>query len=260
MKKNKEKSEVLFDSFYRAQYGDRWDSLKEALTKDKDTMMEIPDLLSPYYLDSVSYRTADLLPIKPGMKVLDMCAAPGGKTLVLLKKLKGDGLLISNDRSPERRERLRKTISQSLTEEERAISKVTGFDASSWGVYEENVYDAILLDAPCSSERHVINDKKHLEIWSESRPKRLAILQYSMLSSALIAAKKDSYILYSTCSINKNENEKVIEKLFKRHGDAVEEIRLDYGERQEYGTLVLPDKSCGEGPMYACLLKVSKHS
>lgn len=260
MKKNKEKSEVLFENFYREEYGERWATLKEALSKDKDTMMEIPDLLTPYYLDTVSYRTADLLPIEPGMNVLDMCAAPGGKTLVLAKKLKGNGMLISNDRSPERRERLRKTISQSLTEEERSIIKITGFDASAWGVYEENIYDAILLDAPCSSERHVINDRKHLDMWSESRPKRLAILQYSMLSSALIAAKNDSYILYSTCSINKKENEMVIEKLFKRHEDEVSEIKIDYGENQKYGTIVLPDRSGGEGPMYACLLRVHKHN
>lgn len=260
MKRNKEKNEVLFDNFYRALYATRWDSLKEALSKDKETMMEIPDLLTPYYLDSVSYRTADLLPVKPGMNVLDMCAAPGGKTLVLAKKLHGSGMLVSNDRSPDRRERLRKTINQSLTEEERSIIKVTGFDASAWGVYEKNMYDAILLDAPCSSERHVINDQKHLDMWSESRPKRLAIMQYAMLSSALIAAKEDSYILYSTCSINKNENQKVIEKLFKRHGDEVREVKIDYGESQEYGTIVLPDTGSGEGPMYACLLKINKHN
>ncbi len=258
MKKAKEKSDVLFDKYYKGQYGDRWEALKEALLLEKDTMVEIPGLLTPYYLDNISYKTADSLPVSEGMKVLDMCAAPGGKTLVIAKKLKGKGELVSNDRSPDRRERLRKAISSSLSEEEKSIIRVTGFDASAWGVYEKGVYDAILLDAPCSSERHVINDRKHLDIWSESRPKRLSILQYSMLSSALIASKDEGYILYSTCSINKNENERVIEKLFKRHGEEIEEIALPFGEKLQYGSIVLPDISGGEGPMFACLLKVRK--
>lgn len=77
MKKAKEKSDVLFDKYYKGQYGERWEALKEALLLEKDTMIEIPDLLTPYYLDNISYKTADSLPVSEGMKVLDMCAAPG---------------------------------------------------------------------------------------------------------------------------------------------------------------------------------------
>ena len=256
-KKNKLSGKDLFDEYYSIQYGDRWPVLREYLKEDKDSMVSIPGLKEPYYLDQSSMETADSLPVSEGMTVLGMCAAPGGKTLILAKKLRGKGKLVSNDRSPDRRLRLNKVISSSLTDEERAIIRITGFDSSSWGVYEKDIYDAILLDAPCSSERHVINDDSHLAIWSPNRPKRLAITQYAMLSSALIAAKPGGYILYSTCSINENENEKVIEKLFKRHSNEVSEISVDisYGEKRAHGMIVLPDTSAGRGPMYLCLLK-----
>lgn len=247
---------IRFEDYYREIYKERWDALKASLLEKKDTQIEIPGLASPYYVDEASYLTAGLLPITEGMNVLDMCAAPGGKTLVLALKLNGTGTLTSNDRSPDRRARLRKSISDCLTEKDRANIRVTGFDASSWGVYEKDAYDAILLDAPCSSERHVMLDEKHLSIWSPSRPKRLAVLQYAMLSSALLAARSGAYILYSTCSINPEENNEVIAKLSKRHAGEVEEIETDLiGEKQEYGKLVLPDYAEGRGPMYACLLR-----
>lgn len=256
-KRNSLTGEQKFNNYYSNLYNDRWDVLKDALLKQKESSIAIPNLESPYYLDKASFDTASLLPIQKGMTVLDMCAAPGGKSLVLAKKLEGDGLLISNDRSPDRRERLKKVINDCLSEKERNIIKITGYDASSWGVYEKDLYDAILLDAPCSSERHVLNSPEHLSIWSESRPKRLSILQYAMLSSALLAAKNGGYILYSTCSINVKENQSVIEKLVKKHPSEIEFIEIDIpgSEKLSFGNIVLPDKANGRGPMYACLMR-----
>ena len=119
------------------------------------------------------------------------------------------------------------------------------------------MYDRILLDAPCSSERHVLNDEKHLSIWSPSRPKRLSVEQYALLSSAFLTVKNGGYILYSTCSVNPGENEGVIAKLFKKHKDEVEEIKciLPNSEEREYGLMLMPDKAGGIGPMYACLIR-----
>lgn len=255
-KKKNENGAVRFEEYYLNLYKERWAELKKALLLVKETQVSIPGLQSPYYVDEASLLTAMLLPVEPGMNVLDMCAAPGGKTLVLATKLNGIGSLTSNDSSPERRTRLRKSISECLSQEQSKIIRVTGFDAASWGVYEKDAYDAILLDAPCSSERHVINDIKHLGIWSPSRPKRLSILQYSMLSSALLAAKHGGYILYSTCSINAGENCDVISKLFLRHPEEIEELDISIeGEKLEHGKIILPDKYGGRGPMYACLIR-----
>ncbi len=246
-----------FDEFYREQYGPRWEELKGAMLSAIDDKTTIAGLLEPYFMDRTSIETAMLLPIEEGLSVLDMCAAPGGKSIVIASQLKGSGRLVSNDRSPDRRGRMRKAFESSLPETWRSNIVITGHDASKWGVYEKDAYDRILLDAPCSSERHVINSPEHLSQWSASRPRRLQALQFSMLSSALLALRKGGMILYSTCSINKGEDEDIIARLMRKHPDEVRErpVSLEYGEKREYGCMVLPDRSGGRGPMYAALLE-----
>ena len=255
-KNNKQDSSFLFDEYYSEIWKNRWPRLKEALKEEKNTQVSINETNPPYWLDEASLLTASLLPVSPSSAVLDMCAAPGGKSLVLAKATGKNGFLTANDRSPDRRERLRKVL-YSLREDIRPEIRITGFNAESWGVYEKDAYDYVLLDAPCSSERHVLNDEKYLSQWSPSRPKRLAVSQYAMLSSALMAVKVGGYILYSTCSINPGENEEVIQKLFKRHPLEVEESTdiPSWAERRKHGAMVLPDTSGGKGPMYFCLLK-----
>ena len=250
-------AKLTFDEFYSAQYGDRWEELKEAMLSEEEDKTSPEGLAEPYYMDRTSIETASLLPVKEGDNVLDMCAAPGGKTIILLLKLNGSGRLVSNDRSMDRRERMRKAVAASVPENLRASHLITGHDASRWGLYEKEAYDAVLLDAPCSSERHVIQSPEHLGQWSPSRPKRLQALQYSMLTSAMLALKKDGVLLYSTCSINSGEDEDIISRFMKRHPDEAEEIdiSLEHGEKRSHGVIVLPDRSGGRGPMYAALLR-----
>lgn len=246
-----------FDAYYLAIWQDRWPAIKASFKLEKENVSLSDKLLQPYMLDEASIIVASALPIEENDRVLDMCAAPGGKTLSLALRLTKHGILISNDRSPDRRIRLKNVIKDHLPEDIASKITVTGHDASSWCLYEKDTYDKILLDAPCSSERHVYNDLKYLGMWSSARPKALAIKQYSMLSSALICVKPGGMILYSTCSINPKENEENIAKLFKKHPDEVEEIPLiDFnGERCSYGYRIMPDTSYGTGPMYCCLIK-----
>lgn len=255
-KKTKESGEERFEEYYSALYGLRWPSLRASLLEDEREKVSPEGLKNPYYMDYSSLVTASLLPVKPGMKILDMCAAPGGKSLVLALALRGSGSLTSNDRSPERRRRMRDVFSLCLPDDSVSV-RITGFNAGSWGLYEKNEYDCVLLDAPCSSERHVMKDPKYLSLWSPSRPKRLMTEAYAMLSSALMAVREGGYILYSTCSINRGENEDVIKKLFSRHKDEVEEMdcTVDNSEALEYGRIILPDTAEGLGPMYSCLLR-----
>ncbi len=255
-KKNKENGEERFDAYYFNLYQDRWPRLKEALLEESGDKISPEGLKTPYYMDKASIMTASLLPVTPSSTVLDMCAAPGGKSLVIALKMDGKGLLVSNDRSPDRRRRMRDVFSSCLGEKSQII-KITAYNAESWGVYEKDMYDSILLDAPCSSERHVIWDKKYLSQWSQTRPRRLEISQYAMLSSALLAVKENGYILYSTCSINSGENEEIIAKLVERHGSEVEiiETKIENAEKRKFGSIILPDRASGLGPMYSCLIK-----
>jgi len=254
--KNKVSRAEAFDSFYREIWGGRWDGLKEALLSERTPAMFTDGLAKPYALDKASVLVSSLMPLSGGLDVLDMCAAPGGKSLCLLSRMDG-GSFVANDRSRERKIRLGQVLSDHLPEDKRSLVRTTCSDASKIGLREKEAYDRILLDAPCSSERHVLSSEKHMAMWSINRPKRLAIEQYSLLSSAAMALRKGGYILYSTCSVNPAEDELVIEKLFKRHGEEFleVEISLPCAEKRQHGILILPDTADNMGPLYACLLR-----
>ncbi len=246
-----------FDTHYSAIYQERWEGLKEALLQPTNPIAHADGLLQPYFLDEGSLIVASLLPVKPGQTLLDMCAAPGGKSLTLAKALAGEGLLVLNDRSSERRSRLKRVVETHLPPSLREIVKITSHDGRKWGLYEQEFYDGILIDAPCSSERHLLQNPKLLKKWSPSRGKRLAIDQFAFLAAALEAVKIGGYLLYSTCSINPIENEEVLAKLFKRRPSRFSEIPLevDVGERRPYGYAILPDRAQGMGPLYFALLR-----
>ncbi len=261
-KSEKEKLELerrrdSFEKFYTDIYGDRWQALKEALLRESTPVGFSENLVKTYYLDRASILVASLLPLKAGDNVLDMCAAPGGKTLVLASRLRGEGNITANDRSRDRRARLDQVIAEHIPLSWQSTISTTNHDASRWGLYEKDAYDAILLDAPCSSERHVIQSDKHMAMWSVSRPKRLAIEQFALLAAALDAAKSGAYILYSTCSINSEEDEKVIEKLLSRREGLVEvvPIELEEAEARPFGLIILPDRADNLGPLYCCLMR-----
>ncbi len=259
MAKRKEKVEgkILFDSYYSQLYQERWETLKQALLVEKQPIAFSEHLIKPYYLDEASVIAAKMLGVEDSDAVLDMCAAPGGKTLVLASLLKEGGTLVSNDRSSERRRRLKLVIAQHLDEQTQQRITVTAHDATKWSLYEKDAYDRILLDAPCSSERHVLTDPKALAMWTPARPKHLAITQFAMLASALEAVKVGGYILYSTCSINPMENEEVVEKLFTRRQGRAACIPTSnsFTEQRSYGSIVMPDAQEGKGPLYFCLLR-----
>ncbi|MBP5161419.1 MAG: RsmB/NOP family class I SAM-dependent RNA methyltransferase [Spirochaetales bacterium] len=259
----KASGEERFEQYYGEIYGNRWAVLREALLKETNPVSLSDKLIEPYYMDKASILAASMLPISENNSVLDMCAAPGGKTLSIALRLNGKGRLISNDRSASRRNRLISVLDTCLSPELRSVVKVTGHDSTTWSLHERDAYDRILLDAPCSSERHVLTDRKALAIWSPNRPKQLAIQQFAMLAAALDAAKDGAYILYSTCSICPLENEMIIEKLQKKREGLFEEVDLkdlhpelnDSAESLSHGYIVLPDVQDGAGPLYFCLIR-----
>lgn len=171
------------------------------------------------------------------------------------------GELIANELSAPRRARLRETMADYLPTQ--LSIRVTGFDGSKWGLHEAEAFDRILLDAPCSGERHQL--QAGITEWSEKTTKRLAIRQYALLASAWMALKPGGRLVYSTCSISPAENDAVIAKLLKRKSGEVgianavgstwsePEWRLMI-ETTEHGFLVLPDRSNGAGPIFFAVL------
>lgn len=246
-----------FDTYYQKIWGERWEPLKKAFLKEPEYCALSEGLLKPYFMDRASQFPAKALDAKPGDNILDMCAAPGGKTLLLASAKGESGLIIANDKSLYRRNRLRSVINEHLPEKIRKSVKITGYDASSWGLFEKELYDKILLDAPCSSERHLLASPKYLAQWTPARTKQLAVRQFAMLAAALDAVKSGGKIVYCTCSVSPLENDGIIEKLYKKRKGLFEiERDAEYGgEESRYGIQFLPDRS-GAGPIfYAIIIK-----
>lgn len=237
---------AAFERTYAALFGPRWPALRAALVEPAAPVPLSDGLLQPYWLDAASVRAARALQVAPGHRVLDLCAAPGGKTLVLALALDGEGLLVSNDRSPERRRRLRAVLDQHLPPRLRSTVTVTGHDGSRWGLREPQGYDRVLLDAPCSSERHVLASPPHLALWSPARPRNLAHQGLALLCAAFDALRPGGLLVYSTCAVNPAENEAVVESLGRKRPGGFEVV-------EQVG--VQPDRDAGEGPLYWAVLR-----
>jgi len=245
----------LFEEFYSQIYQSRWESLKKSLLSGEEkTNRSCFNGYAHYYMDSASIRAVEALKVQPGDQVLDLCAAPGGKTLILAEMLHEKGSLVANELSRDRKIRLLKVIEEHVPQKFRELIQVTGFDGNQFGLKKENTFDRILLDAPCSSERHLLHEDPEMKEWKESRTKQLMMRQYSLICSAALALKPGGTLIYSTCSISPFENDGVIERLLKKKSDL---IQLDPDtsdltdlEKTKFGFQIFPDLSSGAGPIY----------
>ncbi|KAG1108424.1 hypothetical protein G6F42_015992 [Rhizopus arrhizus] len=210
-----------------------------------------------YILDAASVLATEALDIQPDEQVLDICAAPGGKTLSVLQRLdKKYGRLTSNEIASDRRRRLRQVIESYLPADVvEEVSTVVGKDGTRY-YGEPEQYDKVLLDAPCSSERHLLHDEKELELWSPKRTQVNAKRQLSILKAAVHSVRVGGLVLYATCSISSLENDKVVERMMNKGKIPIEpvKLKLPVGEKTKYGWLCLPDKTTW-GPLYFALIK-----
>ncbi|MDR1105070.1 MAG: 16S rRNA methyltransferase [Treponema sp.] len=193
--------------------------------------------------------------------MLDACAAPGGKTLVIASALPPGFRLIANDISGERRRRLSDVLDRHLPAEKRGQVSVSGFDAAALGgrESERNRFAAVLLDAPCSSEAHVIRDPAALGAWTPARPRFLARRQWALLSAAFLLLSPGGVLVYVTCSLSPEENDGVAGRLPEKYGGEVlfDIPAFEEGEKTRYGRIMLPDREGGLGPMYVARFRKS---
>ncbi|MEI6876446.1 MAG: 16S rRNA methyltransferase [Spirochaetota bacterium] len=259
MKKNRgcPGGSASFLESYRVLYGERWSTLVQALAIESSAIpfAAAPEA-EPYFLDSSSIRAAMFLPLSGG-EVLDACAAPGGKTLVLASRLAEGYRILANELSSDRRRRLSTVLDRHLPAHLRTRVRVSGDDASSMCLRNALRFSSILLDAPCSSERHVLKDPKALDEWTPSRPKNLARRQWSLLASAFLMLKPGGWLVYSTCSLNPGENEEVVARLVGKYGNdvAVDAPTEVPWESRLHGAIILPDRAAGAGPLYLARIR-----
>ncbi|MDR1147151.1 MAG: 16S rRNA methyltransferase [Spirochaetaceae bacterium] len=242
-----------FDSYYKTLYGGRWDGLKNALLKPAERQ-PLTAVKLPYLMDYASVLAARTLRLPARGNVFDACAAPGGKTLVLAAESGAGVQIIANEFSSERRRRLRNTLEQHLDDKTRNRIRVSGFDAAALAAKksEHERFDSILLDAPCSSERHLLSNKKYLEKWTPARPRFLAKRQWSLLSAAFLLLKTGGSLVYATCALSFEENDNVAARLTAKYGARARLDPPDFleGEKTAFGKIILPDTDGGIGPMY----------
>lgn len=281
-------SKQTFSEYYESFFKQRWPNLLHSLSQNNKQVIRPcfnnidfnPDTIfslnayeaepkeqennetpNEYIMDPASILAASCLEIRPDNFVLDMCASPGGKSLVLLESLSEGGELWANEISQARRIKLKSVIKKHVPLDRQNLIYIKGRDATQYGIKFPDTFDKILVDAPCSGERHLLHSPTELAKWSSKRTKRLAQTQYSMLCSALLACKEGGQIVYSTCSISPQENDLVIEKLIHKKSESFELdlplIEHEYVERTKYGFQILPDNG-GFGPLYFSRLKKKK--
>ena len=167
-----------------------------------------------YYLQEPSAMTpADRLPILPGDRVLDVCAAPGGKATELGARLNGTGILAANDLSSSRAKGLLKNIELMGIGNVLILSEEPGKLIP----YFREYFDKILIDAPCSGEGMFRKDKKMIRAWEEHGPEYFSKIQKSIITQAAEMLKPGGMMLYSTCTFSPEENEQTIEYLLETH-------------------------------------------
>jgi 5-methylcytosine rRNA methyltransferase NSUN4 len=210
-----------------------------------------------YELDLASVCAALALPLVPGERWLDLCAAPGGKTLTRIFARGGVGETVATDISPARVARLKAVLHDYLPGEIFDRVKVFRRDAARWRARGED-FAAVLVDAPCSAEHHLLAKPAGLAGWTVKRSKGLAMRQHALLCAALELAAPGSHVLYSTCSVSPLENDAVIGRFLRKREGRVETAQAPVwlGERTRHGVEIFPDRA-GAGPIYYSLLRSS---
>jgi 16S rRNA C967 or C1407 C5-methylase (RsmB/RsmF family)/NOL1/NOP2/fmu family ribosome biogenesis protein len=176
-------------------------------------------------------------------KVLDLCAAPGGKSTHLLSLMNNEGLLVSNELIGSRNSSLR----QNITKWGYSNVVVTQNDAESFSSLND-LFDLIIVDAPCSGEGLFRKDPVAVQHWSE---RGLAICenrQKDILRSVCECLAPGGILVYSTCTFNKGENDGVIDALIHDMGFRHRKVEPAFGFRAtEYGLQAYPHHVKGEG-------------
>lgn len=163
-----------------------------------------------YYIQEPSAMTpAAVLPVDEGDRVLDICAAPGGKSTELAAKLNGTGILVSNDISASRAKALLKNLEVFGVENSLIISEAPYKLSERFYEY----FDKILIDAPCSGEGMFRKSMSMVSAWDETKNQMFSDLQRSILDEVVKMLKPGGKLLYSTCTFAPIENEKSIEYL-----------------------------------------------
>lgn len=204
--------------------------------------------------DSAAQLAADLLALQPGQRVLDVCAAPGGKTAHILEQQAELAELWAIDIDPLRLQRVDENLARLGLK-----AKLLAADATQTELWwDGQLFDRILLDAPCSALGVI---RRHPDIKLLRRDEDIEVLQQlqqSILQACWPLLKPGGLLLYATCSILKQENEAQVLAFLAQQADAEEQvINANWGLERAVGRQILTGDQAMDGFYYACLRKTA---
>ncbi len=212
-----------------------------------------------FYIQEPSASSAvTILDPKPGMKVLDMCAAPGSKSTQISEMLEQDGLLVANEIHPTRARVLLENIERCGS----ANTIVLNNDPQDISKAFPEFFDMVLCDAPCSGEGMFRKEDQAVEQWSLENVQACAVRQSCILDEAYKCLKPGGTMVYSTCTFAMEENEKCMLKFVQEHPDMhLVPIEVNFGRKAfdlgshtDYARRIFPMDG-GEGHFIAKLHK-----
>jgi 16S rRNA (cytosine967-C5)-methyltransferase len=201
--------------------------------------------------DAAAQLAAGLLDVQPGMRVLDACAAPGGKTCHLLELHPGIHLT-ALDIYPNRLQRVRENLDRLQLECELRVADAG--DPSAW--WNGQPFDRILLDAPCTATGVIRRHPEIRHLRQAAQVQEAVRLQQQLLQRLWPLLAPGGMLLYATCSVFQDENSNQVKEFLAGHDDATEQvIEAGWGQATAHGRQILPGDADMDGFYYACLRK-----
>jgi 16S rRNA (cytosine967-C5)-methyltransferase len=202
--------------------------------------------------DAAAQLSAGLLDLRPGLRVLDACAAPGGKTGHLLEAGAQAGALVAIDNHASRMEKVIDNLQRLGLNAELVVADAA--DVENW--WSGEPFDRILLDAPCSASGVVRRHPDIKLLRCEKDIDVLALEQRRLLDALWPLLASGGILLYVTCSVFRKENSDGVRQFMRDNPDASESMpAVDWGHPQEVGRQLLPGEHGSDGFYYARLVK-----
>ena len=234
-----------------------WEPLGRYLRAGARPGAAIAHWAGAYYIQEASAMAAvAALEPRPGERVLDLCAAPGGKSTQIAAAMGSLGLLVSNDPEPARAKALAGNLERMGVPNAVVVNMLPDQLAARW----PERFDAILVDAPCSGEGMFRRDPDARGEWNPAAPEGCARRQADILDAAARMLRPGGRLVYSTCTFNRQENEGSVEAFLSRHPEfKPEDFALAGVGRSTGGALRLfPHRLRGDGHFAARLRKAGE--
>ncbi len=230
-----------------------WEDTGRYLSVESDAGAQVLHDAGAYYLQEPSAMLpAAVLNARPGEHILDLCAAPGGKTTQSALRMNGQGTIICNEPIRDRAKILSRNVERMGIPNAVVVSAWPEQLAKCW----PEAFDAIQCDAPCSGEGMFRRHPETREEWTAESPAGCAKRQSDILDSAAVMLRPGGRLVYSTCTLNEEENEGVIQAFLQRHADfSLMGFSLPGADAPDGTLTCYPHRMQGEGHFVALLKK-----